>query len=309
MRGKNASDERRDYSGIVSRTRRRLLAAGTGGGAVLVALVMVFGQASALVAPHTVMTAPYHKTAVGKSNYQDSSGCAKGKLVKPAGWRALTGIGKVAVKANAKACTGLLAAAGWSSYGDAFGEFAPIIPLAMSPGVTSVSPSWTMTSKGVESFTTSGNCPSVTTFTSYGYASQYCYASSSASLFAYAYVWDMTNGSYFFPSNYWPGHYNSTYMYNDTYCYSYTCYYYNYSYGGNGGWSGSETVTLWINSTWYTSAHSYALLLYVYASAYADIYGYGYPVNNGGYPGASLAASVNMASGPNYATLSSITLT
>jgi len=301
MRGKSGIRRIRDY-------RRQLLSASTGTGAALLALIMVMAPASAGVHPAVVLTAPYKHTAQVDSNYQSSSGCAKGKLLKTAHWVAKTGIGKTQAKATAAMCKGIFGALGTGGYGDASGEFEIAVPVHMGPGATSVQAKWTITAAGTESIAVSGACPAITVTTSYGYAYEDCYVSAEAYMFGYMYVYDLTNGSTFYASTYWPGAFN--YSDNSTYeyCYSSTCSSSNYSYGGlSGGFSGAMSNTWFINGT-YNPADSYALIGYIYGAAYASVSAYGYPAQPGGTFGGSASASFNMNTLGNGAVLNSITV-
>jgi len=272
-----------------------LARATAGGGAALVVMLFVTS-----VAAGATMVPPYKGSVVSNYNSQSSGGCkAVGKNVAPAGWSSVTGIGHLAEAASAKSCAKSLAGIGGSSSGYASGEFEIAIPVKIgSTGTHSVSPTWMFTLADSQAMSVGGKCPAVK-ISATGYGSSYCDASAEAYISGYAYFVDITNGTYFYSSNYWSGFFNYSSQYNDTYCYNFNCSYYNSSYGAPSSFSGSTSHTWWFNGTM-VKTHHYVLITYVYGGADAYLYG---------YPASSATASVNLATLGNGAKLTSISVT
>jgi hypothetical protein len=292
MRGKNEMNGRTKGLG----THRRLSALGLGSGAAVVALVMMLSPIAAAHTPVTY-TAPYLRSVVQLSSYTDVGGCAKLTATK-LHFSAMTGMGTWAAKATAKSCK-KLGPIGGSGFAYSSGQALVGVPIKTFHGAatpTTVAVTWTVSAMAAASASHTGSCPPVV-LSSTGYGYSYCSSYASASVYAFAYMIDLTNGSYFYPSNYPQlfSIYNDTY--NDTYCYSFTCYSYNYSYASaTTSFSGSSTSTWWINGT-LNHADKYAVVTYV--DPYVDASSYG-------YPGASAVAYVDMASTGNGFSLASI---
>ena len=276
-----------------------LVRASTGGGAALVAMLFVTS-----VAAGATLVAPYKGAVLTNYNSNNTGGCAAiGKNLAMAAWSPMTGAGHFAEVAGAKSCTKSLAGVGTGSNGGANGEFELAIPIKIATnGAHSVAATWSLSWASANVLTLGGVCPAPKLI--HGNGSSYCSAYSDAYIYGYNYLIDTTNGTYFGSSTYWGGASNYTSMYNDTYCYSFTCSYYNSSYGTPGSSSGSISFTWWFNGTM-AKSHHYAVVAYIYGSAYASIYGY----PNGGYPKSSASAMVNMATLGHGAKLTSITIT
>jgi hypothetical protein len=264
-------------------------------------LIVATMMLSPMAAAHTPVTytAPYLKAVVSNSIYSGVSGCAKLSQTK-LHMSTVTGMGTWAGKASAHTCRHLGPIGG---YGSAYSEAQTLlgVPVHAFRGAatpTTVAVTWTLTYSGAVAATHTGSCPAVV-LSSTGYGYSYCSASGYAEIFGYSYLIDLTNGSYFYSSNY-PSIlylYNSTYNY--TYCYSFTCYSYNYtSVSGTSPMSGSTAATWWINGT-LNHADKYAVETYVfmYADAYAQ-----------GFPKATASAALDLASSGNGISLTSIVL-
>jgi hypothetical protein len=275
---------------------RRWSALGVGGGAMLIAVTMMLSPVAAAHAPVTY-TAPYLKSVMTNSIYSGVSGCAKLSQTK-LHMSTVTGMGTWAGKATAHTCKHLGPIGG---YGSAYSEAETLlgVPIHSFFGAatpTTVAVTWTVTYAASASAAHTGSCPAVV-LSSTGYGYSYCSASAYAEVFGYSYLIDLTNGSYFYPSNYPSILYLYNYTYNDTYCYSFTCYSYNYSYSsGSASTSGSMPATWWINGT-LNHADKYAVetYLFMYVNSYAQ-----------GFPSATAAAALDLASSGNGFSLTSI---
>jgi len=268
---------------------RRIVGLTTSGGALAVALIMALSPAAA-AAGHTYH-APYAGAVSSTNSYTDQSGCATGALTSPVNWSSTTGILTLAAKASAKNCPAQLAGVGGNSYGSGSGGVDVAIPIKVATSAAhSISVNWKIHATSSSSYTP-GTCTLATT-TSF----QYCESGADVSVYGFTYLVDLTNGTYFYPTNYWD-YYNESF--NETYCYSGTCYNYTYAfaYGSLGN------VSWFINGT-LNKLDSYAIVTYLdaYASAFAESY-------TATLTGASGSASFSMAGGPNKATLSSIVVT
>ena len=125
-------------------------------------------------------------------------------------------------------------------------------------------------------------------YTWYNYTDTYgfCDVSSEFDIYGFAYLYDMTSGSYFYPSNYWSGMFNYSYTENYSYNYavnysnsSYWAYNYSYSYAfnGTGGTPGTFVGTVapqWFVNGTFSSTDSYQVITYVGASQYSSVEGF-----------------------------------
>jgi hypothetical protein len=233
--------------------------------------------------------APYASKSMG--------GCANAQMIAPH-WTALNGAGRMRVQAAANTCPAYRGGPMQSSYAYASNEISVNAPVVMFTGVGGVNVTWNMNFAAVAGGVLfNSTCPTPT-LNIYGYGFQYCQIYWSASVGMYAYLVDNTNGSYFYPSNYWGGYYNYNDSYNYTYCYSFTCYGpYSGSYGYTFGSTGVQSPTLFFNGT-FNGADSYSVLTYVYTSADASCEGFQGPCH--------AVAKVNMQSGGNYVNLGAL---
>jgi len=210
-------------------------------------------------------------------------------------WAKSTGIGHWKGYVMAKGCPAAVGSSS-SSYAETEGALTIGVPLHLATGAGGVNATWNFKVQASDAATiSSASCPVTTVTFNYNYnytwlngTTSYsdCIATASVSLESYSYVYDMTNGTYFAPSNYWSGVSNTSgwETYTDSYSYNYsnsTYWAYNtsgnyslsYSYGPSGSISGTYTPTEFINGT-FNSADKYQLVTEVYAYAYADVYGY-----------------------------------
>jgi hypothetical protein len=297
MRGTNESQGRKNGLRGAWGNTRRWSALGVGGGAMMIAITMMLSPVAAAHTPVTY-TAPYLHAVTSNSLYSSVSGCAKLAQTK-LHFSTLTGMGTWAGKATAKTCPHHLGPIG--GYGSSFAEAQTLVgvPIHSFHGAatpTTVAVTWTMTFSAAVAATHTGSCPAVV-LSSTGYGYSYCAAEAFTEMFGYSYLIDLTNGSYFYSSNYPTLIDLYNYSYNDTYCYSFTCYSYNYTASSaSSSMSGSTSATWWINGT-LNHADKYAVETYVYA--YVDSYA-------SGFPAGSASSVLDLASSGNGEALSSI---
>jgi hypothetical protein len=245
-------------------------------------------------------TAPYARSLVVTSNFYDVAGC--GKLqVGHIHLSAKTGIGTWTGKASGGTCTRTIVGLTESSiaYASSDAELAvPVKSLYGHATPTHVAVTWTISAVGSARMTLGGSCRPPTVNPTSGYGASFCFLEASASIFAFAYLVDLTNGSYFYPSNYLNAFQEFNYSSNDTYCYSFTCYSYNYSYSYGAPFAGSTTFTWSINGT-LDHSDRYVVLTYVSTQIVAEVQG---------YPNSTATSSLDMRSPGHGATLNSIVI-
>jgi len=252
------------------------------------------------VAAAGTVVPPYKGTVQQNYNSQSTGGCsAIGKNTAKASWSPVTGVGHLGEVASAKTCGKSLAGVGGNSNGYASGEFEIAVPIKIATtGAHSVAAAWTISLTDSQKMTVGGVCPAVK-LNSLGAGYSYCDASSEAYVSGYAYLVDVTNGTYFYSTTYWSGLFNYSSQYNDTYCYNFNCTSYNYTYGTPSTFSGSASHTWYFNGTMVKS-HHYVLIAYMYGGASAYLYG---------FPKSTASAMVNMATLGNGAKLTGISVT
>jgi hypothetical protein len=267
-----------------------------GGGSILIVITMLLSPVAAAHTPVTY-TAPYLKAVMSNSLYSSHGGCSKLSMTK-LHFSTVTGMGTWAGKAAAKTCRHLGPIGGsGSAYGQA--EVLLGVPIHSFRGAatpTTVAVTWSVSFAAAVAASHTGSCPAVV-LSSTGSGYSYCSAEGFAEMFGFSYLVDLTNGTYFYPSNYPSLVTLYNYTYNDTYCYAYTCYSYNYSgASASSSMAGSSSATWWINGT-LNHADKYAVETYVYM--YADAYAQGFPK-------ATASASMDLASSGNGLSLTSI---
>jgi hypothetical protein len=102
----------------------------------------------------------------------------------------------------------------------------------------------------------------------YGYLD--CSADASASFSLLSYLVDLSAGTYFASTGFFPSLYNFTYEYRDTYC-SPTCSSSNYSVAPSGPVHGSSTFTFHFSLIGPNAADDWELLVLASAHTYASI--------------------------------------
>ncbi|MCI4321047.1 MAG: hypothetical protein L3K18_05530 [Thermoplasmata archaeon] len=234
----------------------------------LVALMALILPVSAAVAPMTVMqtikiTAPYTGAVVSTSSSVSASGCGTSSLVTPAFFHWRTGDGGFSGSASSHTCA--TSASGYSStYQSIYAE----VPLVVLSGMNHITASWSIKADGGSSLHVgacampSGNNSSFSE----------CYASASSSLYAYSYVIDATNGSYFLPTGNGSWGVSSGASYTQ-YCYSGNCS--TYSSGAPGTFSVHAPAVWHFKAPGLVPSHSYFLEFSFYGQEYADEGAYG----------------------------------
>jgi len=258
-------------------------------------LIMVFSPIAAAGAVHPSLLFPGATWA--PYAYKSTGGCANAQMIAPH-WTALNGAGRMRVQAAANTCPAYRGGSAQYSSAYANNEISVMAPVVMPTGTGGVNVTWNMNFAAVAGgVLINSTCPAPV-INIYGYGSSYCSIYWSASVGMYAYLVDNTNGTYFYPSNYWSGYYNYNDTYNYTYCYSFVnCYNYAASYGYMSGAPGLQSPTLFFNGT-FNGLDSYSVLTYVYASADASCSGYQGPCH--------AVAKVNMQTGGNFVNLGAL---
>jgi hypothetical protein len=301
----------------------RLLGFSATGFAVTVTLLMVLGPAGAgaVAHPQVTLTAPYAKTTNSPNSYWSVSGCAKAKAA-PGHWSPTTGAVTEMAQGLGHTCGKSLGGVGGSGSGYAGSSISVAIPFKVAKtGNHSIGESWTVSVASSSSFAASP-CPAKNVNyhpTLYQYSSAYCEAGASISVYFSSYVIDLSNSSWYSRNYSYADVYNYSEYQNYTDCYNYstaTCYnssgtfmnQYAYGYNDPGfslfSFNGATTFSLWANGTNMVKTDHFAVIFSISISA--DGYGYGYNLL-GPFSGKG-AASVNMGTLGNGATLNSVTI-
>jgi len=302
----NATNPRR--SNTAPRIAHRALPWVTVAGAVLAALVMALSPVTAASHVSPALKAPYTKTSVILGAYTDLGGCGSANVTHAPGWSATTGVGKEAVKASTKTCGGYFGALHVlsSSYTQAY--FDTALSVHPTASTTLVQATWNFKAAGSGKIAYAGTCPSPTYYDTYGNATSDCYTT-----YDYLAEWevvlvDTTNGSDIGGASGLIG-YNSSYYELSRYCVSYSCTGYTYANGGTASsFSVSTTNTTDIYGP-FIGSHKYQLIGLVVLYTEAESGWYNYPQTQpGGTWSSTASASINMATGGDQATLSSVKL-
>jgi len=255
-------------------------------GIALILLVSPMAQAASVGGTNTPMKAPFVGATGSGGTSTSSSDCGTGKIVHQPIFSASTGLVSFSVRAHAASCTGA-----YGDSGSATASETVTVPIAVVTGNDVIHAKWTVDAS-IGARLGGASC----TLTNSSYS--YCYSEAYAEMSGYAYLYDLTNGSYWWSTNSWSGPVASSSFYD--YCYAGNC---------STTVSGNQHVSVAGNAVWnfrphgLNSAHSYELVISWYAdvSAYDSTY-------LGTLSGASEAGWVTMA-GPGYgAWLDSITV-
>lgn len=266
-----------------------------GAGAVFVTLIMALSQGAGAASPRLVTYhAPYSGTV--SSSYVSGSlgGClsAISKSVKPH-WTQATGLIAMGVAVKASSCGGTNS--GSSAYSDY--QITIAVPFSVAAnGTHNVSVKWNYSALITKAIHTAGTCPPPVITNGYGYS--YCNAYATASIGANVHVEDLTNHTWWYPSNYWGGATNGTSISSNENCYGGVCNFGNSSSNSYGG-LGVRAFTWWINAT-LSKGDKVIVVFSVYGYANANAYG---------YAKASASASFDMASAGHLGDLARITVT
>jgi hypothetical protein len=238
----------------------------------LVALMALILPVSAAVTPMTVVqtikiTAPYTGSTASVSSSSSTSGCGTSTIVTPAFFHWRTGLGGLSGAASSHSC-----ASSPSGYSSTYQSIYATVPLVVLAGMNHITATWSIKVDGGNSLhigactMPSGNSTGNNSFSE-------CFASASASVYAFAYVYDGTNGSYFLTAGNtsWTGVTSSTSYYQ--YCFSGNCT--TYSAGAPGTVSFHGPATWHFRAPGLVTTHSYYLVFAMYGSEYVDEGTYG----------------------------------
>jgi hypothetical protein len=267
----------------------------TGGGAAIVALLLAMAPASGAVSPKMTLKSPYGGTLASTGNSGSIGGCSA-KVTNPvkATWNSKNGSVTMSGTSKAGSCPGVNQ--GSNAYVSTYVTVAIPIPIAVN-GTHTITIQWSWHVALPTSLKASGKCPSAV-INANGYGSSYCSASAYANVNGGPHIEDLTNGTTWYPSNYWSGANNGSNINSNEYCYSGTCSFYN-STGHTVGGTGAGAFTWWINAT-LSKGDKVIVVLQVYGNANSDEYG---------FPAGTASSAFNLATLGNGGKLTSITVT
>jgi|SRR5579871_6329227 len=242
--------------------------------------------------------------------FRENEGCAQAHAY-PAHWAATTGHGSWKGAVSAKTCPAYRGGTNVESIGEVEGELNVYAPVSLPSGSGGVNVSWNLNVAYSDSGGLSGtnySCPQTIYAYNYNYGYTWfnftevfanCEAGANADIGGFAYLYDQTTSSYYYPSNYWAGVFNDSGTENYSFSYSYTysnssywAYNYSYSYALNGtfGSAGSFSGTLapqWFINGTFSSTDSYQVETYIFSSMEALAFGFSNSAHG--------ASSINMA--------------
>jgi hypothetical protein len=305
----------------------RSLTVGTTGFALSVTLLMVLSPMSAGVGVHpnaVVMKAPYKGTASMARSFPQMQGCYKqhgpGWV-----WSPLTGAINGSESVSAKVCPKSVGYVGADSGIYTYNDLYVGIPLkAGLVGNRSIDSAWTVQVARSQVYTV-GGCPAKVNINynpPYGtdnYA--FCLAYAAVIFEEQAYVVDLQNGS-------WYSNFSSVESYNESSWWNYTeCYNYSGAYctnttgplfnntgqygsnapgfGSSFAWGTKTSYQMWTNGTNMVRTHHYMLFIDMFFEVFSEADAY----NVAGHWHGAAAASMNMATLGNGATIQRITIT
>jgi hypothetical protein len=284
------------------RTGRRPRWMGTAaiGTLAFVALVVVVLPGSAMAAPmsiyHTIrITAPYTGSVVAPSTSVSTYACGTASIITAPFFHPHTGHAGLSGVAATGGCSPTI---GGSA--SAYESFSVSVPLAVIPGQDHIVAKWSLHVAGGSGLHV-GKCSMPAQNNTSGFSE--CYASSSSSLNAYAYIIDATNGSYIAsPTVWWAGLTNGSSWF--LYCFAGICT--TYLYGSPGTFAMSGPLAFTFNAKGLLATHSYTLLTYFYGSEYVSQASYGVGTS---LTGTHTSAWLNAGTFGNGLSLNSITVT
>lgn len=262
-------------------------------------LVTAAGGASASRIPYT-LGAPFHHVQKGATLSSDVSGCAR-LHPAPLRWHSSLGIANWYALTTAHSCRSLLGTLGVGSTAAYASDLTVGVPFATFPGAatpTSVAITWSFDVVANASVRSGGLCPTVVVSPTNGSGSEFCYLGGIASLSAVAYVKDLTNGTVFYPANYWSGIDAVDFLYNETDCVAYSCATLNYSYAAVAGSGLPVTASWWINAS-LDHSHKYLVVTDLYGNVTAETIG---------FPSSRASAVLDFESIGRYASLVAVTV-
>jgi hypothetical protein len=234
-----------------------------------VALVVVLLPGSAMAAPmsiyHTIrITAPYSGSVVAPATSLSTYACGTASIVTAPFFHPHSGHAGLSGVAATGGCSPTI---GGSA--SAYESFAVSVPIAVIPGHDHIVAKWSLHVAGGSGLH-GGKCVMPAQNNTSGFSE--CYAWSSSSLNAYAYIIDTTNGSYIAsPTTYWAGLTNSSWWF--FYCYGGNCT--TYASGTPGSFAMSGPLAFTFNANGLLATHSYVMWASWYGSVYASQGSYG----------------------------------
>jgi len=271
-----------------TRSRARLWAPGATAG-IAVAVLFLLAAPNALGASPpkaVVLSAPYKGTSTGYSNSWSATGCGTAKISTYPFFDPHNGLGGFSDRAASPVCKANPVAPS----GSAGSWFDTLVPVHVSQKSVTVVVVATVDAL-VRAELSAGSCTSSS-------ANYSCYLSSYAYMYSDVYLLDLTTGSVWYPSTYWPGVFDSAY--NETFCYAGNC----SSYSSPSMSTTVSATHAWsIHATALNPADRFAIEVYVSGDVYTELAAYGAVLH-----GADTSASVNLATMGNGFELDSITI-
>jgi hypothetical protein len=239
------------------------------------------------VASTIKVTAPYPGAAGYASTSLSQSGCGGAKVVKHPSFSAATGKGVLALSSHSALCSPV-----FGDYGSAGASLEITVPIHLPSGTHRIVANWNIAAS-LRTTLGSYGCTLNTT----GFYSS-CYAYADATLSAYPYLVDDTNGTYYFPTTYWQGLSADSYV--SAFCYSGTC---GVNFTGNDAMNVLSMLSWSIHASGLVSTHQYSLLFYLSGSV--ECYDSDYSAT---MTGGALTAAISLAGPSHGATLTSVVI-
>jgi hypothetical protein len=255
-------------------------------GIALVLLFLPIAQAASAGSSGTSIRAPFTGATGYSSTTVSASGCGAARIVDQPFFDASTGGVGFAARAHATPCSPT-----FGDFGSASASETVLVPFSVVAGTISIHAKWTVDA-ALGAHVGAATCALANS--SYSY----CYASAVSELSAYAYVYDITSGTYLFSHDYWAGALAESSFYAS--CYVGNC---------SSSFSGSQHVSVASNAIWsfrslgLNPSDSYELEVSWYATV--SMYDYTYLATLSGGGGSAWATMA----GPGFgATLDAINL-
>ncbi|MCI4366540.1 MAG: hypothetical protein L3K08_02180 [Thermoplasmata archaeon] len=267
---------------------------------------MVLSPVAAASHVTPAVKAPFKNSSVAVYSYSSVNGCGTGNVTHAPRWSATTGIGTFASKQSVKTCGGYWGTHHLSSSATTTTDFEVALAIHPTSFTSYVEVKMNFVAAGTESIHFGGTCGSVTYVDSYGNGSEECVVQSQVYAYWEVLILDTTTNTYVTSVAGLLAD-NSSYAYALALCVAYSCAPYSGTYGGTSSTlSVSQTNTSDLFGT-YTGSHTYELITIVEEQSYSAATFSEYPqFQPGGTFSGSAAASFNMATGGDKATLTSV---
>ncbi|MCI4333147.1 MAG: hypothetical protein L3K01_05420 [Thermoplasmata archaeon] len=244
----------------------------TTAGVLLAGILLTMPLSMAGAPISTSVTAPYPAVMFFRASHNAdfAAGCAYAKSGVAPHWSNRTGNGSLTATAGAATCPG--ARQPNVTRGDSNSQpwFRVVAPLALSANVTSVQATWTISLFASDTLYSNGSCP-LPVLDSSGGGYDDCAADANWYMGVGGLLVDKT--THVVTRSNWhvlASRYGASTATSDTTCYQFNCSSSNGSSGSRGtqSWSGTWTVTLYMNGT-FVAGQKYDLWLNVSAGAFA----------------------------------------